>query len=72
MVNILIKSRTEKDLKLRFYDINGRMAASPVDVKSTEDITTTMIPVSHLQKGIYIYTLTENNKVVFKGKVIKK
>jgi hypothetical protein len=72
VVNILIKSRTEKDLKLRLYDINGRLTARPVDLKSNEDITTTLIPVSHLQKGIYIYTLTENNKVVFKDKIIKK
>ncbi|MEO7977448.1 choice-of-anchor J domain-containing protein [Flavobacterium sp.] len=72
VVNILVKSKKEKNLKLRLYDINGRLTASPVDVKSNEDITTTVIPLSHLQKGIYIYTLTENSKVVFKGKVIKK
>lgn len=72
VVNILIKSSKEKNLKLRLYDINGRLTANPVDVKSNEDITTTVIPVSHLQKGIYIYTLTENNKIVLKGKVVKK
>ncbi|WP_278010930.1 T9SS-dependent choice-of-anchor J family protein [Flavobacterium gyeonganense] len=63
---------TDKKLKLRFYDINGRQTGSAVDVKATQDISTTEIPVTHLQSGIYIYILTENNKVVFKGKIIKK
>jgi len=72
VVNVFVKSKTDKKLKLRLYDTNGRLSAKPVDVTASQDVTATAIPVSHLQKGIYIYTLTENNKVVFKGKVIKK
>jgi hypothetical protein len=63
---------TDKNLKLRFYDINGHLTGNSIDVKAGQDISTTEIPVSHLNSGIYIYTLTENNKVIFKGKVIKK
>lgn len=72
VVNVFVKSKTDKKLKLRLYDTNGRLSVNPVDVMTSQDVTATAIPVSHLQKGIYIYTLTENNKVVFKGKVIKK
>lgn len=72
MVNVLIKSNSDKKLKLRFYDMNGRLTGNSIDVKAGQDISTTEIPVSHLQSGIYIYTLTENSKVVFKGKIIKK
>lgn len=63
---------TDKNLKLRFYDINGHLTGNSIDVKAGQDISTTEIPVSHLNSGIYIYTLAENNKVIFKGKVIKK
>ncbi|MGO4772252.1 choice-of-anchor J domain-containing protein [Flavobacterium sp. W22_SRS_FK3] len=72
VVNVLVKSTTDKNLKLRFYDSNGRLAGNPVEVKANQDVSTTAVPVSYLQRGLYIYTLTENNKVVFKGKIIKK
>ncbi|CAD0005095.1 T9SS-dependent choice-of-anchor J family protein [Flavobacterium salmonis] len=69
--NISVKSNIDKNLKFRIYDLNGRLVNNPSNVTAGQDITTTSIPVSHLQKGIYIYTLTENNKVVCKGKIIK-
>jgi len=72
VLNLLVKSSTDKNLKLRLYDINGRLIGNPVEVKANQDINTTAVPINYLQKGIYIYTLTENNKVVYKGKVIKK
>lgn len=72
VINVVVKSNTEKKLKLRLYDSNGRLTGNPVDVRANEDINTTAVPVNYLQSGFYIYTLTENNKVVFKGKIIKK
>ncbi|MNY76548.1 hypothetical protein D3C86_2161660 [compost metagenome] len=72
MINVVVKSSTEKKLKLRLYDSNGRLTGNPVEVRANEDINTTAVPVNYLQSGFYIYTLTENNKVVFKGKIIKK
>ncbi len=71
-INLQVKSNLDKNLKLRLYDSNGRLTGSTVDVKAGQDISTTVIPVTHLQSGFYIYTLTENNKVIFKGKVLKK
>ena len=72
IVNLVVKSATDKKLKLRFYDSNGRLTGNPVEVRANQDITTTAVPVNYLQRGFYIYTVTENNKVVFKGKVIKE
>ncbi|MDQ5930124.1 MAG: hypothetical protein QG594_1907, partial [Bacteroidota bacterium] len=72
VMNVLLKSNTEKNLKFRLYDVNGRQTGSAIDVKASQDISSTVISVTHLQFGIYMYTLTENNKVVFKGKIIKK
>ncbi|WP_163398946.1 T9SS-dependent choice-of-anchor J family protein [Flavobacterium fluviatile] len=72
LINVLVKTNSDKNLKLRFYDINGRLTGNSIDLKAGQEISTTEIPVSHLHSGIYIYTLTENNKVIFTGKVIKK
>lgn len=72
VINVVVKSSTEKKLKLRLYDSNGRLTGNPVEVRANEDINTTVVPVNYLQSGFYIFTLTENNKVVFKGKIIKK
>jgi hypothetical protein len=72
VVNVVVKTNSAKNLKLRFYDISGHLVGSPIEINGTDEISTTVIPVSHLQTGIYIYTLTENNKVVFKSKIIKK
>ncbi|MCC9071488.1 choice-of-anchor J domain-containing protein [Flavobacterium sp. F-65] len=72
VVNIFVKTNDDKKLKLRLYDITGRMIGDPVDVSGGQDKSTSVIQVSDLKSGIYIYTLTENNKVVFRDKIIKK
>ena len=71
VMNVFVKSNTEKNLKLRIYDINGRLVGNPVGITGGQQ-NDTAIPVSYLKTGIYIYTLTENNKVVFRDKIIKK
>ncbi|MBF4492675.1 choice-of-anchor J domain-containing protein [Flavobacterium sp. MR2016-29] len=70
VLNVVVKTNNAKDLKLRLYDISGHLIGKPIEINGTQE--TTIIPVSHLQSGIYIYTLTENNKIVFKNKIIKK
>ena len=70
IMNVFIKSNT-KNLKLRIYDISGRLVGNPVGITGGQQ-NDTAIPVSYLKTGIYIYTLTENNKVVFRDKIIKK
>jgi len=72
VVNVVVKTNDDKKLKLKFYDVSGHLVGNAVEVNATQDLSTTAIPVNYLQSGIYFYTLSENNKVVFKGKVIKK
>lgn len=72
VVNVVVKSKNDKNLKLKFYDITGHLVGNPVEINATQDLSTTAIPVGYLQTGIYVYTLSENNKVVYKGKIIKK
>jgi hypothetical protein len=72
VLNVTVKSGANKNLKIRIYDSNGRIVTKTVEVAANQEIATTAIPVSYLQNGIYIYTITENNKVVFSGKIIKK
>ncbi|AYN04995.1 T9SS-dependent choice-of-anchor J family protein [Flavobacterium sp. 140616W15] len=72
IVNVLVKTNDDKKLKLRLYDITGRMIGKPVDVNGGTENSTSVIQISDLKSGIYIYTLSENNKVVFKDKIIKK
>ncbi|MBF7090375.1 choice-of-anchor J domain-containing protein [Flavobacterium sp. ALJ2] len=71
VVNVLVKTNEDKKFKLRLYDINGRMIGKPVDVNGGQENSTSVIQISDLKSGIYIYTLTENNKVVFREKIIK-
>lgn len=72
IVNVLVKTNDGKKLKLRLYDITGRMIGKPVDVNGGTENSTSVIQISDLKSGIYIYTLSENNKVIFKDKIIKK
>ncbi|WP_264534843.1 T9SS-dependent choice-of-anchor J family protein [Flavobacterium sp. N1736] len=72
VVNIVVKTADDKNLKLRLYDISGRLVGGPIEIKATQESNTTAVQVSNLRTGIYVYTLTENNKVVFKDKIIKK
>jgi hypothetical protein len=72
VVNVIVKTATDKKLKLKFYDVSGHLIGNPVEINATQDLNTTAVPVSYLQSGIYFYTLTENNKIVYKGKIIKK
>ncbi|HEX8018198.1 MAG TPA: choice-of-anchor J domain-containing protein, partial [Flavobacterium sp.] len=56
VLNISVKSNIDRNLKFRIYDLNGRLVNNPSNVTAGQDITTTSIPLSQLQKGIYIYT----------------
>lgn len=72
VLNIIVKTNNDKKLKLNLYDISGHLVASPIQINATQDVSTTAIPVNYLASGIYVYTLTENNKVVYKSKIVKK
>ncbi|TDO69849.1 putative secreted protein (Por secretion system target) [Flavobacterium chryseum] len=72
VVNIAVKTKDDKVLKLRLYDISGHLVANPVEVKGTTENSTSVIQLSNLKTGIYVYTLSENNKVIYSNKIIKK
>lgn len=72
VVNFDLQTTQGRDLKIKLYDINGHVIGNPINVKSESDISTAVLSVHNLVSGFYIYTVTENNKVIFKDKIIKK
>jgi hypothetical protein len=72
VVNVAVKTNQDKSLKLRLYDMSGRLVLHPIDIKNTQDRSNSVIQISSLKTGVYIYTLTENNKVIYSSKIIKK
>lgn len=72
VVNIVVKTTDDKNLKLRLYDIAGRLVGGPIEIKASQESNATTVQVNNLRSGVYVYTLSENNKVVFKDKIIKK
>lgn len=70
--NIVINSGHTKNLKLTIYDIQGRSVGTPIELKGFNSENTTRIDVAHLAVGIYIYTVSNGNKVIFKDKLVKK
>ncbi|KFF04031.1 T9SS-dependent choice-of-anchor J family protein [Flavobacterium reichenbachii] len=71
-LNFAVKTNAGRNLKIRLYDINGRAVGNPIQVKDESEINTASISINNLAAGFYIYTVTENNKVIFKDKIIKK
>lgn len=72
VLNFDVKTTQGRDLKIRLYDFNGRTIGNPINVKNESEISTAVVSVNNLVSGVYFYTVSENNKVIFKDKVIKK
>ena len=72
LVNVTVKTKEDKILKLRLYDILGHLVGNPIEMKGTEEKKDAVIQLSNLRSGIYVYTLSENNKVIYSNKIIKK
>ncbi|CAM3701375.1 T9SS type A sorting domain-containing protein [Flavobacterium chungbukense] len=72
VVNFDLQTTQGRDLKIKLYDINGHVIGNTISVKSESEISTAVMSVHNLVSGFYIYTVTENNKVIFKDKIIKK
>nr|WP_294780375.1 T9SS type A sorting domain-containing protein [uncultured Flavobacterium sp.] len=72
VLNFDIKTAQGRDLKIRLYDFNGRTVGNPITVKNESEISKAVVSVNNLVSGVYFYTVTENNKVIFKDKIIKK
>jgi hypothetical protein len=71
-VNFTIKTGTPKNMSLRLYDIFGALVATPIAIIGNTTENTIQLNVSKLRRGIYIYTLSTDNKVVFIDKIVKK
>ncbi|MFB9077081.1 choice-of-anchor J domain-containing protein [Flavobacterium procerum] len=71
IVSFDIKTTEGRDLKIKLYDMNGRSVGNPIGIKSEADIKTASLSINNLSAGVYIYVVTENNKVIFKDKIIK-
>ncbi|WP_242410298.1 T9SS-dependent choice-of-anchor J family protein [Flavobacterium sp. Root901] len=72
ILNFSVKTSENRNLKLRIYDLNGRLLVNPVEIKSSQEVSNTVMSVGNLHPGVYIYTVSENNKVIFKDKILKK
>jgi hypothetical protein len=72
VVNIEVKTKDDKNLTLNLYDITGRSVIKPIQIKGTQEKNAAMIQLSNLRNGIYFYTLSENNKVIYSNKIVKK
>jgi hypothetical protein len=72
IVNVTIKTKEDKILKLRLYDIAGHLVGNPIEIKGTQEKKDFLISLSNLRSGIYVYTLSENNKIIYSSKIIKK
>ncbi|SHG83287.1 T9SS-dependent choice-of-anchor J family protein [Flavobacterium defluvii] len=72
VLNLSVKTKENRNFKLKLYDINGRLLGNPIEIKSSQEISNTVMSVGNLYPGLYIYTLSENNKVIYKDKILKK
>ncbi len=72
VLNFSVKTNESRNFKVRLYDLNGRLLGNPIDVKGSQEVSNTIMSVNNLHPGVYIYTLSENNKVIFKDKILKK
>ena len=70
--SVVIISENAHDLKLNIYDISGRSMGHTIKLKGVNSENATRIDIAKLPVGIYIYTLSNDNKVVFKDKIVKK
>lgn len=71
VINFAVKTNESKNLKLRLYDLNGHALGNAINIQSNEDVSTTVMSLRNLNSGLYIYTVSENNKVVYKNKILK-
>jgi hypothetical protein len=69
-LNIAVQSNNEKNSVLKLYDSNGRLMSSPITIENNWNENITKIPVNNLPTGFYFYTLSIDNKVVFRDKLI--
>lgn len=67
-LNFLVN--TDKKSTLTLYDLNGKMIAKPYETNG--DKNSISVDVSSLQSGIYLFTLSQENKVIYSDKFVKQ
>jgi hypothetical protein len=71
-VNITIKTNTQTNITFKLYNIFGILVEKPVEIIGNTTENTTQINISKLYRGVYIYTLSTGNKILFIDKIVKK
>ena len=71
-VTVSVKTKEDKNLKLRLYDVSGHLVGNPIEIKGTHEKNDAVIQLGNLRSGIYVYTVSENNKVLYSSKIIKR
>jgi trimeric autotransporter adhesin len=67
-LNFLV--RTDKKSTLTLYDLNGKAIGKTYEINGNKNSIS--FDVSQLQSGIYLYTLSQENKVIYSDKFIKQ
>ncbi len=70
--NVVVNLENKTDLQLNIYDVLGRSMGMPYKLNSSSNGNTTSINIAKLPAGIYIYTVSDGSKVLYKNKIIKK
>lgn len=60
------------NLIISVYDINGKLILKKEEINTINNHFKEIINISNFSEGLYFYTLSENNKKLFGGKIVKK
>jgi hypothetical protein len=71
-VNFTVKTNSPKNMTIKLYDIFGFLVATPVEITGNATESTVQMDVSRLRRGIYVYTLSTGNKILYINKIVKK
>ena len=70
--NVVVNLENSTDLQLNIYDVLGRSMGMPYKLNSSSNGNSTTINIAKLPAGIYIYTVSDGNKVMYRNKIVKK
>ena len=71
LATITIKTDVLKNMTLKLYDIFEMLVGSPIEIRGTLTKNAIKINISDYIRGIYVYILSTENKVLFNNKIIK-
>jgi endonuclease/exonuclease/phosphatase family metal-dependent hydrolase len=69
--NVVINSESIINLELHIYDILGRSVGTSTKLKGSVGENIMRVNSSKLPIGLYIYTISDGNKILFKDKIVK-